>query len=157
MRFFPNLNLALLPFLIDMLKTDKRKEVVNGIICRLLMTQMLGDWPPVIVLVSHIQSFLVKNILQKSSQQTCWDMAFKQFEEMYLGFSTQSKWETSWSEKWKQEVMTELPTHLVLLPHPHSVTCAKYVFSLQDIKCFDTPFCEITCTVDEKYVVRTKY
>lgn len=43
--------------------------------------------------------------------------------------------------------MTELPTHLVLLPHPHSDTCAKYVLSLKDIKCFGPPFCEIICTL----------
>lgn len=60
-------------------------------------------------------------------------MAVKQFEEMYLGFSTQSKWDTSWLKKGKQEVMAELPTHLVLLPHPLSVTCVKYMLSLQDI------------------------
>lgn len=74
-------------------------------------------------------------------------MAVKQFEGMYLGFSTQSKWETKRSEKGKEEVMTELLTHLVLLPHPHSDTCAKYVLSLKDIKCFGTPFCEIICTL----------
>lgn len=66
MRFFPNLNLALLSFLIDLLKTrDKRKEVINGIICRLLTTQMLGGWPPKIVITSHIEISGRKYIAEK--------------------------------------------------------------------------------------------
>lgn len=76
MRFVPNLNLALLPLIVGMLKTpDKVREIVNGIICRLLKTQMLGDWPPVIVIPSHVvvpsQKYVAEKLLADQLAHGC--------------------------------------------------------------------------------------
>lgn len=153
MRFVPDLNLALLPFLIDTLKTpDKRKKIVNGVICRLLTTQMLGEWPPVIVITSQrvvpSQKHVAEKLLADQLAHGCqaiWRNVFGIFYPEQMGHKLVKEREAG-SDGWTANTSGPASSS------PQCHLCQIHVVPAGH-KSFVTPFCEISCTLWMKNVL----
>lgn len=140
--------------LIDKLKTrDKRKEDVNGIIYRLLVTQMLEGFPPIINFITSLYTDSWSRIYcRKALSRLAGTWLSNTLKECIWDSLPTANWRQTDQRKRsrKRWLNCQHTWSCFLIP---TVTLMPDVLSLQDIACFDTPFCEIVCTLWMKNIL----